>query len=103
MKEELEKALEIIRKFVNEFDEEGEVSYNTRDEAEIFLTNQQEQAKEMENEQSLKKIIYDLDELASEYSEGKSTSEVFKRAHESDFKAGFQKAIELLTFKTTEQ
>jgi soluble cytochrome b562 len=62
-----------------------------------------EQAKEMEKEQSLKKIIYDLDELASEYSEGKSTSEVFKRAHESDFKAGFQKAIELLTFKTTEQ
>jgi len=61
-----------------------------------------EQAKEMEKEQSLKKIIYDLDELASEYSEGKSTSEVFKRAHESDFKAGFQKAIELLTFKTTE-
>jgi hypothetical protein len=60
-------------------------------------------AKEMEKEQSLKKIIYDLDELASEYSEGKSTSEVFKRAHESDFKAGFQKAIELLTFKTTEQ
>jgi hypothetical protein len=62
-----------------------------------------EQAKEMEKEQSLKKIIYDLDELASEYSEGKSTSEVFKRAHESDFKAGFQKAIELLTFKTIEQ
>ena len=62
-----------------------------------------QQAKEMDKEQSLKKIIYDLDELASEYSEGKSTSEVFKRAHESDFKAGFQKAIELLTFKTTEQ
>ncbi len=57
MKEELEKALEIIRKFVNEFDEEGEVSYNTRDEAEIFLTNQQEQAKEMENEQELKEWI----------------------------------------------
>jgi hypothetical protein len=44
MKEEqLKEALEIIRKFVNEFDEEGEVSYNTRDEAEIFLTKQQEQ------------------------------------------------------------
>jgi len=62
-----------------------------------------DKAKEMEKEQSLKKIIYDLDELASEYSEGKSTSEVFKRAHESDFKAGFQKAIELLTFKQQEQ
>jgi ArsR family metal-binding transcriptional regulator len=44
MKEEqLKEALEIIRKFVNEFDEEGEVSYNTRDEAEIFLTKQQHQ------------------------------------------------------------
>ena len=62
-----------------------------------------DKAIEMEKEQSLKKIIYDLDELASEYSEGKSTSEVFKRAHESDFKAGFQKAIELLTFKQQEQ
>lgn len=39
---------------------------------------------------------YDLDELASEYSEGKSTAEVFKIAHESDFKAGFQKALELM-------
>jgi len=42
-KEQLKEALEIIRKFVNEFDEEGEVSYNTGDEAEIFLTKQQEQ------------------------------------------------------------
>lgn len=37
---EMEKeALEIIKKFVNEFDEEGEVSWNTRDEAENFLKN----------------------------------------------------------------
>lgn len=37
---EMEKeALAIIRKFVNEFDEEGEVSWNTRDEAENFLNN----------------------------------------------------------------
>ena len=39
---------------------------------------------------------YDLDEFANEYSEGKSTADVFKRAHESDFKAGFQKALELM-------
>jgi hypothetical protein len=45
-------------------------------------------------------VSYDLDELAMEYSEGKSTSEVFKKAHESDFKAGFQKALELLTLKS---
>jgi hypothetical protein len=61
---------------------------------------QLEQAKEMEKDQSLKIQPYDLDELAMEYSEGKSTSEVFKKAHESDFKAGFQKALELLTLKT---
>ena len=37
---EIEKeALAIIRKFINEFDEEGEVSWNTRDEAENFLKN----------------------------------------------------------------
>ena len=35
----LNEALEIIKKFVNEFDEEGEVSWNTRDEAENFLNN----------------------------------------------------------------
>ena len=69
---------------------------------EYITEDEWSEAIEMEKEQSLKKIIYDLEELASEYSEGKSTSEVFKRAHESDFKAGFQKAIELLTFKTTE-
>ena len=39
---------------------------------------------------------YDLDGLANEYSEGKSTADVFKRAHEEDFKAGFQKALELI-------
>ena len=33
------KALAIITKFVKEFDEEGEVSWNTRDEAQNFLNN----------------------------------------------------------------
>jgi hypothetical protein len=32
-----------------EFDEEGEVSYNTRDDAEIFLTKQREQEKQEEH------------------------------------------------------
>lgn len=37
---EIEKeALAMIRKFINEFDEEGEVSWNTRDEAQNFLNN----------------------------------------------------------------
>lgn len=34
-----QEALAIIRKFVNEFDEQGEVSWNTRDEAQNFLNN----------------------------------------------------------------
>jgi tyrosyl-tRNA synthetase len=33
----LNEALETIRKFVTEFDEEGEVSWNTRDDAKNFL------------------------------------------------------------------
>ncbi len=43
MKEEFEKALEIIRKFIEEFDNECEVSCDTINEAEIFLAKQQEQ------------------------------------------------------------
>ncbi len=43
MKTKLEKALEIVGKFIEEFDNQGEVSYNTRDEAEIFLTEQQDE------------------------------------------------------------
>jgi hypothetical protein len=42
---------------------------------------------------------YDLDELAKEYSKGKSSSNVFREAHEEDFKKGFQKALELLVDK----
>ena len=91
-----------FEQFFNSFEKfnNGEYTFNDYLKRNLEI---RKQAKEMEKEQSLKKIIYDLDELASEYSEGKSTSEVFKRAHESDFKAGFQKAIELLTFKQQEQ
>ena len=39
---------------------------------------------------------YDLDELAKDYANGKSSSDVFKNAHEKDFKEGFQKALEIL-------
>jgi hypothetical protein len=99
MKTAVEQAVDALRLWSNdwnEFDKTGENKPKSIEEVIAPFI-------QMEKEQSLKKIIYDLDELASEYSEGKSTSEVFKRAHESDFKAGFQKAIELLTFKTTEQ
>lgn len=55
-----------------------------------------EQSKEMEKEQSLKVPSYDLDELADiEFSLGWN-SEIRKIA----FKKGFQKALELLTFKS---
>ena len=39
---------------------------------------------------------YDLDELADEYATGKSSSDVFKNAHQKDFTKGFQKALEIL-------
>ena len=53
-----------------------------------------EQAKAMEKEQCLKMLPYDLDELAE-----KACPDVISSAH-SAYKAGFQKAIELLTFKS---
>ena len=39
---------------------------------------------------------YDLDEIAKEYAEGKSSSDVFRKAHEEDFIAGFKKALEII-------
>ena len=53
-----------------------------------------EQAKAMEKEQCLKMLPYDLDELAE-----KACPDVISSAH-SAYKAGFQKALELLTFKS---
>ena len=53
-----------------------------------------EQSKAMEKEQCLKMLPYDLDELAE-----KACPDVISSAH-SAYKAGFQKAIELLTFKS---
>lgn len=66
-----------------------------------FISNEKfnellEQAKEMEKEQSLKVPSYDLDELFNEVDESIDY-------HEFDFtsfRLGFQKAIELLTFKS---
>ena len=55
------------------------------------------QAKEMEKEQCLKMLPYDLDELANkEYLDGYDTTNLCRLA----FKDGFQKALELLTFKS---
>ena len=53
-----------------------------------------DKAKEMEKEQCLKMLPYDLDELAE-----KACPDVISSAH-SAYKAGFQKALELLTFKS---
>ena len=58
------------------------------------ITHLFEQAKAMEKEQCLKMLPYDLDELAE-----KACPDVISSAH-SAYKAGFQKAIELLTFKS---
>ena len=53
-----------------------------------------EQAKAMEKQQCLKMLPYDLDKLAE-----KACPDVISSAH-SAYKAGFQKALELLTFKS---
>ena len=37
----------------------------------------------------------EIDDLAKEYAKEKSSSEVFRTAHENDFKAGFSKALSL--------
>lgn len=55
----------------------------------------EKQAKEMEKEQSLKMLPYDLDELADEH----ANQFMDGKDHFYGFKAGFQKALELLTFK----
>ena len=64
-----------------------------------------EQAKEMEKEQSLKMPPYNLDELANEWvfeTNGHKWSNNHDTAGDNygSFKAGFQKALELLTFKS---
>ncbi len=59
-------------------------------------------AKEMEKEQSLKMPIYNLDDLADEYCtyEPRNTKELRDvNLIKLGFRDGFQKAIELLTFK----
>ena len=57
-----------------------------------------EQAKQMEKEQYLKMLPYDLDELANECSID-WWGEVMEGSC-SIYKEGFQKALELLTFKS---
>ena len=55
------------------------------------------QAKAMENEQSLKMPPYNLDELADEYYKKFDNLPVIRY---NAYVAGFQKALELLTFKS---
>jgi hypothetical protein len=60
----------------------------------IVISTIIDKAKAMEKEQCLKMLPYDLNELAE-----KACPDVISSAH-SAYKAGFQKAIELLTFKS---
>jgi len=55
-------------------------------------------AKEMENEQSLKMPTYNLKELADEYAN--VDGDYDEHYGHVGFKAGFQKALELLTYKS---
>ena len=43
-----------------------------------------------------------IDALAKEYAKEKSSSEVFRTAHENDFKAGFSKALSLFAVSKCE-
>ena len=63
----------------------------------------QEQAKEMEKEQSIKIPDYNLDDLANKangYLYCDSKKEHKALAFDDGYKVGFQKAIKLLTFKS---
>lgn len=101
----MEKQFTAVEWFNQELIDRQNGNGDSRSRDEIFeeakqLEHAQHQLLKMPKAESLKMPEYNLDELASGYSEGKSTAEVFKRAHEADFKAGFQKALELLTFKS---
>ena len=63
-----------------------------------------EQAKEMEKQQCLKMLPYDLDELATEWYKQQKfqglSDNIISVGYLNMFKEGFQKALELLTFKS---
>ena len=88
-------ALEFYRKHLHALVSTGKTEYKT--EPEIF-----DQANAMEKEQSLKMPPYNLDELANELLYSKYP---FHPPNDSGYwldmyKSGFQKALELLTFKS---
>lgn len=91
-----EKENQSLEEFINSQPYYGHCTPEYLEGIEVGAKWQEEQSKKIEKEQSIHFITHHLNELASRYSEGKSTSEVFKKAHEEDFKAGFQKAIEIL-------
>ena len=69
----------------------------TKESAESII----DQAKAMEKRQELKMPDYDLDELArTEYSVGEVWNDEEALIRGLAFKKGFQKALELLTFKS---
>jgi hypothetical protein len=65
-----------------------------------LLDKLEQQAKEMEKEQSLKMPTYNLNELADEYYKQFDNLPVVRY---NAYVAGFKKAMELLTFKQQEQ
>jgi hypothetical protein len=69
-------------------------------EKEYISPNEWSEAKEMEKEQSLKMPTYNLNELADEYYKKFDNLPIIRY---NAYVAGFQKALELLTFKQQEQ
>jgi hypothetical protein len=77
------------RHYILEMEQHGEIHID-------LLNKLYERSKQMEKQQCLKMLPYDLDELADEY-----CNKIPNTLYEQEiFKEGFQKALELLTFKS---
>ena len=89
-----------LEEFINSQPYYGHCTTEYLEGIEVGAKWQEEQSKEMEEEQSLKMPTYNLNELADEYYKQFDNLPVVRY---NAYVAGFQKALELLTFKQQEQ
>lgn len=95
----MEKEISVVDFMSNELlylDNEFDMMLIDKNEYQVRRKEIINQAKAMEKDQSLKMLPYDLDELADEH----ANQFMDGKDHFYGFKAGFQKALELLTFKS---
>lgn len=101
----MEKQFTAVEWFNQELIDRQNGNGDSRSRDEIFeeakqLEHAQHQLLKMQKSESLKMPEYDLDELAEEFAKNHSIYPTAKDDTEYGFKHGFQKAIELLTFKS---